>query len=64
MTGEKKQIIKKTVQFILFCCLVLFIFSRVTYLFRETSCSRDNVTGFEKEGDLDVVCIGASTMVE
>ena len=64
MTGEKKQVIKKTVQFILFCCLVLFIFSKVTYLFRETSCSRDNVTGFEKEGDLDVVCIGASTMVE
>lgn len=59
-----KEKVNKIVQFIIFLCILLFVFTRITYLFREVSLSRDNVTGFEKEGELDVVCIGASTMVE
>lgn len=59
-----KQKIKKILEFIVFLCIILFVFSRVTYLFREVSLSRNNITGFDKEGDLDVVCVGASTVVE
>lgn len=64
MSQEIKQKIKKILLFVVFICVSFFIFSRITYLFREVSCSRGNVTGFEEEGDLDVVCIGASTIVE
>lgn len=56
--------IKKILACLLFICLGLFLYTRITYLFREVSCSRDNITGFEKEGNIDVMCIGASTMVE
>lgn len=59
-----KQKIKRILEFTIFLCILLFIFSRVTYLFREVSLSRNNITGFDKEGDLDVVCVGASTVVE
>lgn len=44
--------------------MALFLYTRVTYLFREVSCSRDTITGFEEEEKLDVVCIGSSTIVE
>lgn len=61
---EIKYKIQKIILFILFLGILFFVFSRVTYLFREVSISRDNITGFEQESDLDVVCIGASTMIE
>lgn len=62
--NEWKDKVKKILSFFLFICLALFLYTRCTYLFREVSCSRDNVTGFEEQGDIDVVCIGASTVVE
>lgn len=49
---------------ILFIVILGFLFSRVTYLFRLTSTSRDNITGLEQEENLDVICIGASTLIE
>lgn len=64
MSQGMKQKFKNVLKLVVFICIAFFVFSRVTYLFREVSCSRDNITGFDKEGDLDVVCIGASTMVE
>lgn len=56
--------VKKIVSFVVFICMALFLYTRVTYLFREVSCSRDTITGFEEEEKLDVVCIGSSTIVE
>lgn len=59
-----KKNVKKIVSFVIFICIALFLYTRVTYLFREVSCSRDTITGFEEEEKLDVVCIGSSTVVE
>ena len=56
--------VKKIVSFVVFICMASFLYTRVTYLFREVSCSRDTITGFEEEEKLDVVCIGSSTIVE
>lgn len=64
MNRTLQEIIRKILPFILFIGILFFVFTRVTYLFREVSISRDNITGFSDEGEMDVVCIGASTMVE
>ena len=64
MVLKERQTIKKILLFIFFILILFVVFSKVTYLFREVTDSRDNITGFEKEDNLDVVCIGASTMVE
>lgn len=64
MTQCRKQNLKKIISFVSFICIALFIFTRVTYLFREVSCSRDIITGFEEEENLDVIFIGSSTVVE
>ena len=60
---ENNEKLKKILSLIVFISIALFAYTRVTYLFREVSCSRDTITGFEEEEKLDVVCIGFSTIV-
>ena len=70
ITGEKRSaggrtgaaaIIKKTVGLIVFLAVLGFVFSRVTYLFRNTDQNRYRVAGIKSEPDnVDMVYIGGS----
>lgn len=59
MTAKSNPIstIIKSITFIL---LVSFVVTKLTYLFRNTSYSRDHITGIKEEKNIDVVCIGSS----
>ncbi len=55
-----KDTCKKIVSCVLFLCIAGFVFTRVTYLFREVNTNRVNITGIKEEEQLDVVYIGGS----
>ena len=58
-----KEKLKKTAGLIIFLVILSFVFSRVTYLFRNTGEERNTVAGFKSEDtDLDVVFISGSAV--
>lgn len=56
---KKESAIKKILGTLFFLIILGFVFSRVTYLFRNTGTDREHVIGIENE-DVDMVYIGGS----
>lgn len=58
---EKKIKWKKVVSCIVFLVIIVYLYSRITYIFRNAYPDRRTITGIKAEENLDVVCIGASS---
>lgn len=53
--------VKNMVSFAIFMLLLLMLFSRITYLFRNTGSDRLHMIGLQAEGNLDVIYVGGSS---
>lgn len=60
---DKSRHILNLTQCVVFLIIALFLFSRITYLFRLISVNRENITFFSQEEHLDVVAVGASSTI-
>lgn len=64
MTNKLQNKIKKIVQFIIFMGILLFLFCKVTWIFRANdSQSREIILGFNNIENIDVVLYGGSTLL-
>lgn len=56
--------IKSTIEFIVFTMIILFLFCKITWIFRaSTTQSREDLAGFKNQGKIDVVLCGGSTLL-
>lgn len=54
--------IKRLISFCLFMALLFIVFSRITYLFRNTDANRLSMIGLQCESNLDMIYVGGSSV--
>lgn len=54
--------IKRLISFCLFMALLFILYSRITYLFRNTNYDRLHMIGLQNESDLDMIYVGGSSV--
>lgn len=63
MTSKKTKI-KLIFKSVIFIVIVFWLYTRITYLFRNADIYRDTVLGIKEEENIDVVCFGASDVMQ
>ena len=53
--------IKKAVGLIVFMCILVFVYTGITYMYRNNNWEQQHINGLKNEGKLDVVCVGGSS---
>lgn len=59
--GRYSKPIKNIISFVVFMVLLVMLFSKITYLFRNTGSDRLFMIGLQAEGNLDVIYVGGSS---
>lgn len=54
-----KSLIKEILNFVIFMIIVIFVYTRITYIYRDVNSNRDRITGIKNE-EYDIVYIGGS----